>query len=125
MSPTNATVTAFANMTPALQPDADPAHRRILSKGAAIAGRSEAIRSADAGAACGRPCQSNRRVPIARGSAGAGKEARPNTQLRIFKNSSHMPFWEEPAAYIGALTKFLDAHRSRRSRSARAKRRRP
>ena len=45
----------------------------------------------------------------------------PDAQLRIFKNSAHMPFWEEPAAYFETLLKFLDSHRSRR---AQAKRRR-
>src|SRR4029453_116031 len=41
----------------------------------------------------------------------------PNAQLRIFKNSSHMPFWEEPAEYFPVLLKFLDAHRSLRGRA--------
>ncbi|CAN5297256.1 proline iminopeptidase-family hydrolase [soil metagenome] len=35
----------------------------------------------------------------------------PNAQIRIFKNSAHMPFWEEPTAYFKALRGFLDAHR--------------
>jgi proline iminopeptidase len=39
----------------------------------------------------------------------------PDAQLRIFKNSSHMPFWEEPHEYFPVLQTFLDAHRSRRS----------
>jgi proline iminopeptidase len=31
--------------------------------------------------------------------------------LKIFKNSSHMPFFEEPADYIATLKGFLDRHR--------------
>lgn len=46
----------------------------------------------------------------------AMQRALPNTELRIFKNSSHMPFWEEPAAYFETLLKFLDSHRSRSAR---------
>ena len=45
----------------------------------------------------------------------AMQRALPNAQLRIFKNSSHMPFWEEPHAYFPVLLKFLDSHRSRRT----------
>jgi proline iminopeptidase len=52
----------------------------------------------------------------------AMQRALPNAQLRIFKNSSHMPFWEEPAEYFPVLLKFLDAHRSR-SRSVKKRRR--
>jgi len=29
----------------------------------------------------------------------------------VFKNSSHMPLYEEPEAYFGRLTRFLAAHR--------------
>jgi proline iminopeptidase len=36
--------------------------------------------------------------------------ALPNTQLRVFPNSSHMPFYEEPEAYFAALTGFLAEH---------------
>jgi proline iminopeptidase len=34
-----------------------------------------------------------------------------DSHLKIFKNSSHMPFFEEPEAYFLALKRFLDAHR--------------
>jgi proline iminopeptidase len=49
----------------------------------------------------------------------AMQRALPSAQLHIFKNSSHMPFWEEPAAYFGTLIEFLDSHRSRRPRPKR------
>lgn len=42
----------------------------------------------------------------------AMREALPNAELRIFKNSAHMPFWEEPDAYFATLRTFLDKHRS-------------
>jgi proline iminopeptidase len=45
----------------------------------------------------------------------AMQRALPNAELHIFKNSSHMPFWEEPHAYFPVLQKFLDSHRSRRT----------
>ncbi|MFO1057611.1 MAG: proline iminopeptidase-family hydrolase [Dongiaceae bacterium] len=35
----------------------------------------------------------------------------PNSRLKVFKNSSHMPFYEEPEAYIATLRAFLDEHR--------------
>ena len=34
----------------------------------------------------------------------------PNSQIKVFPNSSHMPFWEEPDAYFTVLQAFLDAH---------------
>lgn len=40
------------------------------------------------------------------------KEALPNAAIRVFKNSSHMPFWEEPAEYFRTLVDFLNANRS-------------
>jgi len=43
------------------------------------------------------------------------QRALPNAELRIFKNSAHMPFWEEPHEYFPVLQKFLDSHRSRRT----------
>ena len=43
------------------------------------------------------------------------QRALPNAQLRIFKNSAHMPFWEEPHEYFPVLLKFLASHRTRRS----------
>jgi proline iminopeptidase len=38
-------------------------------------------------------------------------QALPNSRIRVFKNSAHMPFFEEPEAYFGELLAFLDAHR--------------
>lgn len=35
----------------------------------------------------------------------------PGSQLVLFRNSSHMPFYEEPDLYYPALTAFLDRHR--------------
>ena len=49
------------------------------------------------------------------------QRALPKAQLKVFKNSSHMPFWEEPHEYFPVLLKFLDSHRSRPSRSKRPK----
>jgi proline iminopeptidase len=43
----------------------------------------------------------------------------PNAQTRIFDNSSHTPFWEEPAAYFQTLTAFLGRHHARSRRLAR------
>lgn len=40
------------------------------------------------------------------------RDALPNTELKIFRNSAHMPFWEEPDAYFATLRAFLDKHRS-------------
>ena len=37
--------------------------------------------------------------------------ALPNSTIRVFPNSSHMPFYEEPAAYFASLLGFLDSHR--------------
>jgi proline iminopeptidase len=37
----------------------------------------------------------------------------PNATLKVFPNSSHMPFYEEPAAYYPVLLDFLAAHRGR------------
>ncbi len=37
--------------------------------------------------------------------------ALPNSRIRVFQNSSHLPFVEEPDAYFAVLTAFLDAHR--------------
>ena len=33
------------------------------------------------------------------------------SQLMVFKNSSHMPFFEEPESYFSILGSFLDSHR--------------
>jgi len=38
-------------------------------------------------------------------------QALPNAQLRVFKNSSHTPFYEEPENYFPALQGFLAAQR--------------
>jgi proline iminopeptidase len=35
----------------------------------------------------------------------------PNSEITIFKNSSHTPFFEEADAYFARLKTFLDAHR--------------
>lgn len=35
----------------------------------------------------------------------------PNSQIKVFKNSAHMPFYEEPETYFPLLLNFLDAHR--------------
>jgi len=35
----------------------------------------------------------------------------PNSELHVFKNSSHMPLYEEPEAYFGVLTDFLARNR--------------
>lgn len=34
----------------------------------------------------------------------------PNSQVSVFSNSSHVPFFEEPDAYFTVLLAFLDAH---------------
>ena len=39
------------------------------------------------------------------------KQHLPNVELRVFPNSSHMPFYEEPQAYYPALLDFLGRHR--------------
>jgi len=44
------------------------------------------------------------------------RRALPNAEIKVFKNSSHMPFWEEPHEYFPVLLKFLDSHRSRPGR---------
>ncbi len=36
--------------------------------------------------------------------------ALPNATLKVFKNSAHMPFYEEPDAYYRELEAFLSAH---------------
>jgi proline iminopeptidase len=36
----------------------------------------------------------------------------PNSRLKVFRNSSHMPFFEEPEEYIATLRGFLDEHRA-------------
>ena len=36
--------------------------------------------------------------------------ALPNAKMRVFKNSSHMPFYEEPDEYYPELQAFLAAH---------------
>lgn len=34
----------------------------------------------------------------------------PNSQIKVFKNSAHMPFYEEPEAYFSTLLDFLARH---------------
>jgi proline iminopeptidase len=41
------------------------------------------------------------------------KLALPNAEIRVFPNSSHMPFYEEPGAYYPTLLDFLTRHRGR------------
>ncbi len=40
------------------------------------------------------------------------KLALPDARLKVFPNSSHMPFHEEPEAYFEVLMGFLDQHRA-------------
>lgn len=40
------------------------------------------------------------------------KNALPNALLCVFRNASHMPFYENPDAYYPAVTDFLSRHRS-------------
>jgi proline iminopeptidase len=37
----------------------------------------------------------------------------PNSEIVVFKNSSHMPFYEEPERYFEVLTNFLRRQRGR------------
>jgi proline iminopeptidase len=39
------------------------------------------------------------------------RQAAPHAELRVFPNSSHMPFYEEPHAYYPVLIDFLARHR--------------
>jgi len=39
------------------------------------------------------------------------KNALPNAELKVFPNSSHMPFFEEPDVFFPALMDFLGRHR--------------
>lgn len=39
------------------------------------------------------------------------QRALPASELHVFGNSSHLPFWEEPDAYFAVLGAFLDKHR--------------
>ena len=41
------------------------------------------------------------------------KQALTNAELKVFPNSSHMPFYEEPDAYYPVLIDFLERHRAR------------
>ena len=36
--------------------------------------------------------------------------ALPNSTIKVFENSSHMPFYEQPDAYFATLLAFLDQH---------------
>ncbi len=38
-------------------------------------------------------------------------QALPDSQIKVFPNSSHLPFWEEPEPYFATLRGFLDSHR--------------
>lgn len=35
----------------------------------------------------------------------------PDSRIKVFPNSSHLPFWEEPEPYFEELRAFLNAHR--------------
>lgn len=35
----------------------------------------------------------------------------PDSRIKVFPNSSHLPFWEEPEAYFATLLEFLNAQR--------------
>jgi proline iminopeptidase len=48
--------------------------------------------------------------------------ALPNSEIAVFPNSSHMPFYEEPEAYFARLVDFLATHRSRPAADSKAKR---
>jgi proline iminopeptidase len=37
-------------------------------------------------------------------------EALPDSSIKVFPNSAHMPFWEEPEAYFEVLKAFLESH---------------
>ena len=37
--------------------------------------------------------------------------ALPNSQIKVFPNSSHLPMYEEPEPYFETLLGFLDTHR--------------
>lgn len=38
-------------------------------------------------------------------------QALPNAEIKVFQNSAHMPFFEEPESYAEVLLGFLDRHR--------------
>ncbi len=38
-------------------------------------------------------------------------EQLPDSRIKVFSNSSHLPFWEEPEEYFAVLGAFLDEHR--------------
>jgi len=40
-------------------------------------------------------------------------DALPDSEITVFRNSSHMPMYEEPEAYIARLGQFLGKHRRR------------
>jgi proline iminopeptidase len=48
--------------------------------------------------------------------------ALPDARIHIFKNGSHLPFWEEPAAYFEVLKNFLDDHRAATAKPKRVNR---
>lgn len=37
----------------------------------------------------------------------------PNSEIKVFPNSSHLPFWEEPEDYFAVLKRFLDRNRNK------------
>ena len=40
------------------------------------------------------------------------RHALPNAEIAIFPNSSHLPMWEEPQAYLERVARFLNQHRA-------------
>jgi proline iminopeptidase len=38
-------------------------------------------------------------------------QALPDSRIKVFPNSAHLPFFEEPEAYFATLVGFLNAHR--------------
>ena len=42
--------------------------------------------------------------------------ALPNSRVKVFQNSSHTPFFEEPDEYFATLTEFLEANRAIKAR---------
>ncbi len=49
------------------------------------------------------------------------REALPDARVAVFKNSAHMPHWEEPERYFAVLLDFLAAHRGKTPAGARRK----
>ena len=50
------------------------------------------------------------------------QQALPDAELVVFKNSSHLPHWEEPEKYFPILLDFLAAHRGEPKKQQRRRR---